>query len=549
MFCILLLLFGLAPATITSALASEITEFDYDANNKLVKTTSNETQTKYEYDKNGNMIGKKIIKNAVTIPKNLVRNPQFNETMESGDTKDWKKENWGATSSSFSIQKFEGLNLQRITGEGIVNNGMVAISQIINVAADRDFVTNATLTVEQLNQAKVQLYIDFIGADGSYVGANVTEWDQLTNGGFITLTNHGRVPASAKKAIVYALLRATNDQGSGIIKVDSIRFAYSSDRNLVSNPSFHSNPGSELAEDWRKTVWSTGKSVFETARIENNPVQKISASEMGVNDMVAVSQTLKVEKNHDFTISGLFQVGQLKDSKVQLYLDFKDDKDQFIGANITEYEYSTHGQFIVLSNSGTTPANAEKVVVYAIIRSLSNQSSGTMYVDSINLQYSNERNLLSNPEFMIYPDQDEVGDAWNRGSWLVENNNFQIKRMNQQNVQSIVGSGIQATGILSIIQNVKVDPARNFEVSGAIHIKQLERAKVQLYIDFMDVNNQFIGANITEHSQPTTDFVTLRNNGQVPQGAVRALVYVIIRGTDNQASGSIDIKKLVFKYN
>ncbi|MCY9528574.1 MULTISPECIES: hypothetical protein [Paenibacillus] len=220
LFCILLLLFGWAPATITSAFASEITEFEYDANNKLVKTISNETQTKYEYDKNGNMIGKKIIKNAVTIPKNLVRNPYFKETMENGEAKDWRTETWGAASSSFSIVKFENTNLQKITGEGIVNNGIVAVSQIIDVAADKEFVTNTTLTIEQLNHAKVQLYIDFIGADGSYVGANVTEWDKLTNGGFITLTNHGRVPASAKKAIVYALLRATNDEGSGIINVD-----------------------------------------------------------------------------------------------------------------------------------------------------------------------------------------------------------------------------------------------------------------------------------------------------------------------------------------
>ncbi|OBY76864.1 hypothetical protein BBG47_24790 [Paenibacillus sp. KS1] len=50
LLCILLLLFGLAPATITSAFASEITEFEYDANNKLVKTISNDTQIKYEYD-------------------------------------------------------------------------------------------------------------------------------------------------------------------------------------------------------------------------------------------------------------------------------------------------------------------------------------------------------------------------------------------------------------------------------------------------------------------------------------------------------------------
>ncbi|WP_197081782.1 RHS repeat protein [Paenibacillus sp. E194] len=542
------MLFGLAPAINTSAFSAVITEYEYNANNNLVKTTFNDTQTKYEYDKNGNMIGRKVIKNAVTIPKNLVRNPTFNETMESGDAKDWKKESWGAANSSFSIQKFEGINLQRIIGEGIVENGMVGVSQIIDVAADREFVTNATLTVEQLNHAKVQLYIDFIGADGSYVGANVTEWDQPTNGGFITLTNHGRVPASAKIAVVYAILRATNDQGSGIFNIDSIRFAYSSDNNLVSNPSFQSELGSELADDWRKTVWSTGKSHFETARFENNHVQKISASEMGANDLVAVTQMIKVEKNRDFKISGLFQVEQLKGSKVQLYLDFMDAKGQYIGANITEYEYPTHGQFIVLANSGTTPANAEKVVVHAIIRSLTNQSSGSMYVDSIHLQYSNERNLLSNSEFKIYPDQDEIGNAWNTWTWLVENSNYQLKKANQQHVQSIAGSGIQTNGVQSIFQNVKVDPLKNFEISGTIHVKHLERAKVQLYIDFMDANNQFIGANITEQSQPTTDFVTLRNNGQTPQGSVRALVYVIIRGNDNQASGNIDIKKLVFNY-
>lgn len=543
-----LLLFGLSPAINTSAFSAGITEYEYNGNNNLVKTTSNDTQTKYEYDKNGNMIGRKIIKNAVTIPKNVVRNPSFHETIESGDAKDWRKESWGAANSGFSIQKFEGINLQRIIGEGMANNGMVGVSQIIDVAADREFTTNATLTVEQLNHAKVQLYIDFIGADGSYVGANVTEWDQPTNGGFITLTNHGRVPASAKTAIVYAILRATNDQGSGIINIGSIRFAYSSDPNLVSNPSFQAELGSEIADDWRRTVWSTGKSHFETARLESNHVQKIAASEMGVNDLVAVTQTIKVEKNRDFTISGLFQVEQLKGSKVQLYLDFMDAKGQYIGANITEYEYPTNGQFIVLSNSGTTPANVEKVVVHAIIRSLSNQSSGSMYVDSINLQYSNERNLLSNPEFMIYPDQDEFGDAWNRGPWLVENSNYQIKKINQQHVQSIAGSGIQFAGVLSIFQNVKVDPSKNFEVSGTIHVKHLERAKVQLYIDFMDANNQFIGANITELSQPTADFVTIRNSGQTPQGSVRALVYVIIRGLDNQALGNIDIKKLVFNY-
>ncbi|WP_289356266.1 hypothetical protein [Paenibacillus sp. S-12] len=544
-----LLLFGLAPAINTSAFSAGITEYEYNGNNNLVKTTSNDTQTKYEYDKNGNMIVRKINKNPVSIPKNLVRNSYFKETMETGEAKDWRTETWGAASSSFSIVKSGNNNLQKITGEGIINNGMVGVSQIIDVAADREFVTNATLTVEQLNHAKVQLYIDFIGADGSYVGANVTEWEHPTNGGFITLSNHGRVPASAKKAIVYALLRATNDQGSGIINVSSIRLAYSSDHNLVSNPSFQSELGSELADDWRKTVWSTGKSHFETARLESNHVQKITASEMGVNDLVAVTQTIKVEKNRDFTISGLFQVEQLKGSKVQLYLDFMDAKGQYIGASITEYEYPTNGHFIVLSNSGTTPANAEKVVVHAIIRGLTNQSSGSMYVDSINLQYSSERNLLSNPEFKIYPDQDEIGDSWYKWTWLTGNSNYQIKQINQQHAQNIAGSGIQTNGLLSIFQNVKVDPSKNFEVSGKIHVKHLERAKVQLYIDFMDANNQFIGANITEHSQPNTDFVTLRNNGQIPQGSVRALVYIIIRGLDNQASGSIDIKKLVFKYN
>lgn len=157
---LLLLLFGLTPITTTSAFASEITEFEYDANNKLVKATSNETHTKYEYDKNGNMIGKKIVKNAVSIPKNLVRNPYFKETMETGEARNWRTEAWGAASSSFSIVKSENNNLQKLTGEGIGNNGIVGVSQIIDVAADREFVTNATLTVEQLNHAKVQLYID-----------------------------------------------------------------------------------------------------------------------------------------------------------------------------------------------------------------------------------------------------------------------------------------------------------------------------------------------------------------------------------------------------
>ena len=64
---------------------------------------------------------------------------------------------------------------------------------------------------------------------------------------------------------------------------------------------------------------------------------------------------------------------------------------------------------------------------------------------------------------------------------------------------------------------------------------------MQFYADFYNENNGFEGGTVLNYTPTSNNFVTLTHNATVPSAAVRAKVYVILRGTGSNGSGTIYI--------
>ncbi|MNC37197.1 hypothetical protein D3C75_857530 [compost metagenome] len=117
-----------------------------------------------------------------------------------------------------------GINAQKISGVGINNERVVGVYQLIKVNANESFILNGQLNIESLNNAKVQLYVEFYSDPNHIVSVYATDYNKLTNGSFKTLEITGTIPTTATFAKVNILLRAIADGASGTFYADSMGY-------------------------------------------------------------------------------------------------------------------------------------------------------------------------------------------------------------------------------------------------------------------------------------------------------------------------------------
>jgi len=130
-----------------------------------------------------------------------------------------------------------------------------------------------------------------------------------------------------------------------------------------------------------------------------NTVQQIDASDIKANDYVGISQMLKVVPAKKYTMSDRLKVDRITNAKVQLYADFFTSSGAFISANIVELPATTQGGYTIISNTGTSPSNADYARVYAIIRATSGGGTASVYLDDMRFSYRS--NLLDNSDFEV----------------------------------------------------------------------------------------------------------------------------------------------------
>jgi len=166
--------------------------------------------------------------------------------------------------------------------------------------------------------------------------------------------------------------------------------------NLLVNNDFESYTGTNgVADGWSslETAGATGNyEVVNTPVFSGTKAQKISGSNIpfdstkNVGGVVSVRQVVSVQENQPYVLEGQFNIEALSNAKVQIYVDFyskeNGDYSGFLTYGVSEYNQTTNG-YVSIQKTGTTPAGAKSARLYAILRSTTDNGSGTFYVDSM----------------------------------------------------------------------------------------------------------------------------------------------------------------------
>ncbi|WP_028594345.1 hypothetical protein [Paenibacillus assamensis] len=208
----------------TEVYASSPHQYRYDENGHLIEMISDDVKIKYTNDVNGNLISQSVLKNFVIPPANLLTNANFsNGNTEIADK--WKKSLWEATHSTYKTEIAHNQNIQKISTSNVLKDGFAGVSQAIPVTPGKSYIVNSSLAIDHLQNAKVQLYVDFFGSNGEWIGTDRIDHQDLTQGWFVTLSSSGIVPVNSKTARVYVLIRAVDDNAAGAITIRGASFS------------------------------------------------------------------------------------------------------------------------------------------------------------------------------------------------------------------------------------------------------------------------------------------------------------------------------------
>lgn len=319
--------------------------------------------------------------------------------------------------------------------------------------------------------------------------------------------------------------------------------------NLVKNSGFEViTNGSSIADNWV----SHGVGSFEVTSSKvsgGSKAQKVSMSNLPTNQFAGVSQTLSVKSGQPYNMNGRFYIESISNAKVQLYADFF-NAGAFVDCKIFELPNQATGQFVTLGGTGSVPEGATSVVIYALIRSSSDVNSGAFITDNISFQYTNDTNLIVNSDYENFSNTLANSDDWDyTTSYNPTFSSVAYPSLSGARAQKIKVSSLPVIGYAGILQKIKVDPGKSFQASGALLIESLSNAKAQIYIDFMSSSSNYTGTTILEYAKPTNGtYMTLSDSGQIPKDTTYAVIYVIIRGTGNNGSGSMYVDSLNFHY-
>ncbi|WEK55240.1 MAG: fibronectin type III domain-containing protein [Candidatus Cohnella colombiensis] len=158
-------------------------------------------------------------------------------------------------------------------------------------------------------------------------------------------------------------------------------------------------------------------------------------------------------------------------------------------------------------------------------------------------------NLLKNSDFESVTGSATVADNWTKTVQSGATGFFQVVDTGDaalQRAQQVSGTAIPSGKGVWISQTIAVLPDSEYILSGQFRVINLEGAKVQLWVDFLDTNNAYIGAGFVDTTTVSGDFITLNKNGITPPKAAKAMVYAILRSTSANGSGSFEVDAMRF---
>ncbi|MCG7406161.1 hypothetical protein MH117_01945 [Paenibacillus sp. ACRRX] len=536
-----------------SAYALSVNEYIYDSNGKLKSTYNydNRSKVEYNYNSNGNVILKKHRVDAPVPVFNRLSNSNF-DSFINGVVEKWDISKWDVPKAEFKEVEHLGAKAQSVRCSEMKNNGYCGISQVVAVQPNQPYTLRVSMDIQELHESRMQLYVDYYDQAQKFISVNVQELKGPIKVDYVTFSLRGNIPANASTARVYVLSRSESDNGQAAFYIRNAEFRYGMDSNLLSNGSVDGTSGQEVADLWTRVGWDIGMRNTNVLEYDNNYVQEVIADQISENGVAGISQVIHItpsSQSTQFKVSGSFNIVRLKHSYVQLYVDFKDDNGRFVGAYAAPYFTNTNGNAITISEYGQVPATATHAVVYALIRGQKANSSGHIQVDNLRFVY-NEPSITADEKFDVYHNGDLKSDYWDKVVWSSDSYDFQLRQQKDKEIaQYISGKAIKANGIVGVVQKLAIVPLRNFKATSDLRISHLDHAKVQLYIDFFNVDNQFVGASIVEGDKVTgTTPITLTTAGKMPEQAAYAFVYILIRGITDGGEGEILVDNVKMAY-
>ncbi|MBY0014688.1 hypothetical protein [Paenibacillus typhae] len=480
--------------------------------------------------------------------ENLIINPGFeNTTSGTGVADGWGKHGTGAFTITNSPVS-GGYKAQRIAVSNQPYNEFSAVNQIANVVPGQSYTISGRFFIENITNAKVQLYADFVQG-GTVIGSKILDFPNDAAGQYITLSGNGVVP-NATSVVIYALIRSTSDGGAGAFVVDNVVFKYTNDSNLIANADFENVRNEQNnPSDWDYLNYPQSSiNTVASPTLSGSKAQKISVSSLPANEYVAMIQKIRVNAGKKINISGALFIESLSNAKARIYVDFKNSF-TYLDTKILEYDKSTNGNYITLSDIIQVPNDATYAVIYIGIQSIGTNGSGSIYADSFSAHYTDDGNRFINGDFESQGSS-TLGNGW-LPSYGMDTHDFQIKSEEYGNsVQYINASNIRANEYVGVSQLLKVTPNENYTIGGRFKVESINNAKIQLYADFFSAQGAYLDTNVVEYTNSTYGgYITISNTGKVPANAVYTRVYALIRAIQNNGSAIIYVDDMSFSYD
>ncbi|MBQ4900933.1 fibronectin type III domain-containing protein [Paenibacillus sp. Marseille-P2973] len=154
-----------------------------------------------------------------------------------------------------------------------------------------------------------------------------------------------------------------------------------------------------------------------------------------------------------------------------------------------------------------------------------------------------DHNLLMNPEFENYTsDSSGIADGWKNEKstgTITELKGERILNKSETMSQKITASFQNSEDYISISQEIPITTGANYYLDSLIKAEFLQKAKIELSIQFMNENREVIDNAAIEQLNPTESFVSLKQSGIVPDGTFFANVKIIVTSLESDAAVSI----------
>ncbi|MEK4513354.1 alpha-amylase [Paenibacillus sp. FSL K6-2524] len=178
-----------------------------------------------------------------------------------------------------------------------------------------------------------------------------------------------------------------------------------------------------------------------------------------------------------------------------------------------------------------------------------NKSDPSLAFNVTTLENVFSGNLLLNPGFEAYTGSNGVADNWVDATSDGVTASFELVTTpvtSGSQAQQLTGTNLSIGSAAMVYQLIPVEANTSYTASGQFKINSLTDAIIQFYIDFYDASNAFVGYAVLNHSEVSDSYSPLQLSGITPDTAVSAKVYVILRGSGENGSGSFIVDDMKF---